>query len=406
MGKPPVSQISMAEAARLTRILPFLAFGVIALPETAYATLSPFIRSSMQLTEAQMGIVGGALMTGTLLATLPVGAVLDKFEVRKAVSLWMIALGTTLFAVAVQSSFSGLYAALLAVGLVRSGNIPLVNKFIILSHKVRGRGTAMGLIHSAAPAAALLGALAFPRIAVTMGWGISYVGLAVLSTAVGIAFWALHSGDSGAGEERIKSMRSLFSKSRPLLRLSILYGVYVSTMFSVLAFLVLYLVDVLEYTAVTAGLFFGVTQLASAGGRILWGRLADNRFATNRALLLSLIAWATAAVYVLLSLLSPQSSTLWVLFLMIALGASVLSSWGIQSIMIVDVVGEQSTAGAFALLMFFVALAGIGGPTLFGLVLEIFESYPVAFRLLGGIAAISAIGFASQKIEPHSATAV
>ena len=388
------------------RLLPFLAFGVISLPETAFATLAPFIRSSMQLTEAQIGVVGGALMMGTLLATLPLGTLIDRLEVKKGVTFWMMALGTTFFAVAVQSTFGGLYAALLTVGIVRSGILPLVNKFIVVIHKARGRGKALGLIHSAAPIAGLLGALAFPRLAATMGWSSSYVVLAVLSLAVGTAFWALFSGHPGADEQRTKSVRKLFSNARPLLRLSILYAVYVSTMFAVRAFLALYLVDVIGFTAVTAGLFFGITQLASVGGRIAWGQLADNLFSTNRAMLLSLNAWVAAAVYMLLSLVTPESSNAWVVFLMIALGASVLSSWGTQSILLVDIVGEQSTAGAIALLMFFVALAGIGGPTLFGLVLEIFDSYSAASRLLGGIAVISAIGFASQKIEPHSATAV
>src|SRR3990170_4967632 len=130
----------------------FATFAVVSLADRAYAPLAPFIRSGLQLSQAQMGYAGGAIMAGTLLGTL----------------------GLSFLALSQQRTFYGLVAGLFVVGSVRSGVIPLVNKMLALRYGAEERGSAMGTVLAGGPLGGLIGALALPFLGQSHGWSAGY----------------------------------------------------------------------------------------------------------------------------------------------------------------------------------------------------------------------------------------
>jgi len=370
----------------------FATFAVVSLADRAYAPLAPFIRSGLQLSQAQMGYAGGAIMAGTLLATLPLGALIDRTNTKR--SLWLIvgALGLSFLALSRQRTFYGLVAGLFLVGSVRSGVIPLVNKVLALRYGAEERGSAMGAVLAGGPLGGLIGALALPFVGESQGWSAGYRLLGVTAIAIGLVCWrALPALGESSRDSSGSGTRG--DHRRRLLALSLTYSVYVMTLYVVRSFLTLYLVDVVGVSPVLAGAFYALAQVAAVGGRVLWGVLADRFMATRRSWSLALNSGWTAVALVLLSLLSPESSPWAVAGLMVIWGLGVKSSWAIQSAVLADQARDGSVARSTAMLFFFMGFTGILGPVAFGSLLEATGSYFLGFRVFAGVAAASAAVF-------------
>ncbi len=341
-----------------------------------------------------MGIAGGAMLAGLFVTVLPAGAIIDRVGSRLALGAIMTALGLAFIGVASQQSFWGLVAALFIVGLVGSGVKPAINKTIAIRYAREQRGTTLGLIEAGAPMAGLVGALVLPAVALAIGWNVGYrlIGVAALLSA--FVCWVLIPTVQFRRENSRPLFHFVLRNQGTFLILSATYALTVSAVMAARVFLTLFLVDIVNLTAIVAGFYFALTQASAAGGRILWGILADRHFAQNRTGLLSLNTWLSAVSFALLSVLSAKSTPLMIAFVMLLLGISILASWGIMSVLVVDMAGEDSTASATSVILTLMVIAGVLGPIIFGIVVDLTDSYQLALRLFGGVLVLSAVLFA------------
>jgi sugar phosphate permease len=127
-------------------------------------------------------------------------------------------------------------------------------------------------------------------------------------------------------------------RSTTFLILVAAYGFYALSL-SADVYVTLFLVDVVKITAVAAGILFGLIQLTGMGGRVFWGFLADRRFREDRMGLLAIVNWLTVISFILLMMLDSSSKGWMIAVVMVVIGMSVASSWGILSTVLGDVVG-------------------------------------------------------------------
>ena len=168
------------------------------------------------------------------------------------------------------------------------------------------------------------------------------------------------------------------------------YGFYALSL-SADVYVTLYLVDVVKITAVAAGFFFGLIQLTGIGGRMFWGFLADRRFKENRMGLLAIINWMTVISFIFLMLLDSSSEGWIIAVVMVVIGMSVASSWGILSTVLGDVVRVSSIAVATSVIYFTTNIADMVGPVLFGATLEATQSYQITIGRFMGVAVCTAL---------------
>lgn len=357
--------------------------------------LAPYIRSSLGIDKSQVGYLLGALMVGTLVATLPLSSLLSRVDTRRTFGGILTLIGLGLSAAALQRSFLGLVTALFLVGLPRAALVPLVNRVIAENIDPAKRGSITGFMFAAVPLGGFVGALVLPALSETIHWGAGYGLLAILALAGGIASWVLLGGDGPARMANGQRLNLRAFGSRAFLMLAITYGFYALSLSSE-AFITLYLVDVVKISALLAGAFFGLIQLTGIGGRVLWGILADRYFSRNRWWLLVFTNGLAVGSFALLMRLSQGSPYWLIVATMIGFGLSAAASWGILSTLVGDVVEISQVGMATAAVFFLTTIADSGGPVLFSNALRVTGSYQSTIGIYLGIAILTTLAFAAM----------
>jgi MFS family permease len=369
-----------------------LALSIDSISVRSTSLLAPFIRAALHLDDGQFGFVFSALTVGTLISAIPTAAILNRLKPNRAFGMIMAALGLALFLVSWQDSFFGLIAALFLVGLLRTGIIPMVNRVITEQYAASQRGSRMGVIYAAVPFGGVVGALVLPAIAQFFNWNAGYRFLGGAALVAGLVAWKLAPQDTASRSSLKPALGKAALRSNAFIMLGATYGVYALSL-SADAFVTLYLVDVVKISALIAGIFFGLIQLTGIGGRVFWGILADRYFSKNRWWLLVGTNWLMVLAFVLLLLLNPQSAWWMIAGVMVTIGLSAASSWGILSTLLGDVVGIGSVAIASATMFFITNITDVFGPVLFSSVHKLAGSYQPTLILFMGFAILSALSF-------------
>jgi predicted MFS family arabinose efflux permease len=376
-----------------------------ALAVRSVVLLAPFIRSGLNIDESRYGYLLSAIMAGTLLAVLPAGRLIDRLEARRGLPVILMGMGLACLAISVQTSLTGLVAALFFLGLLRAGIIPQVNRLVTGLFARSQRGGTLGLIYAAVPLGAGLGAVLFPAIGQYFSWRATYVALSMLA---GAAAWLSRTqlpqdAPVAPTPGPVRDLTPL--RSRVFIILAVTYGLYALSLTTEL-YVTLYLVDVVRITAIAAGAFFGLIQWVGVGGRVFWGILADRLFPKNRIGLLAIISWITVIAFSLLVRLGAASPSWMIVVIMALIGLSAASSWGILSTALGDVVGSRAIAVATSVIYFMTNIADVIGPILFGAGLGATQSYSGTisrFVLVAIGAACAFTGLAWHMAGSHQA---
>jgi predicted MFS family arabinose efflux permease len=375
IGSPlPRPALASHKLQRAVAAIALIALLVDSLTVRSLILLAPYIRSQLGIDESQYGYLMAALMTGTMLTTLPLGGLMGRINTRRGFGAILTLIGIGLLTISFQASFYGLVLALFFTGVLRAGIIPLVNRVIAESYDRNQRGAITGFIFAAIPMGGFLGALALPALGGYFDWGMGYRLLGIFGLAGGLTAWVLLPRDQNAyPANRPKiDLRSLTSKSFIILGLG--YGLFALSM-TTEAFITLYLVDMVKISALVAGVFFGMIQLTGVAGRLFWGVLADRYFSHNRWWLLAFTSSLMVISFLLLVRLGSQSPY-WLIGLdMLGFGLSAASSWVILSTLVGDVVGISAVAAATAVIFFITNITDTGGPVLFSKALGLTQSY-------------------------------
>jgi YNFM family putative membrane transporter len=389
---------SIAAIAILTLVIDALFIRSISL-------LAPLIRTSLNLDVRQIGYVNAALVAGTLVITLPLGSILGRVNTRQVFPIIMASVGLVAFWIAVQNSFEGLLIAMFMLGLLRAGIIPSVTRVITENFPQEQRGRIMGLVYAAYPLGGFIGAIGIPALAEFFGWHTSYRLLGVISLVGSLLLWRLTPKDSPNQPTSLPKGGFSLLKASPFIVLITAYAIFEFSMAGEV-FVTLYLVDVVKISAILAGTFFGIIQLTGMGGRVFLGFLADRYFRSNRWGLLAITSGLMVISYGLLIRLGPASPWWIITGIMVLLGMSVASSWGVLSALLGDVVAIEQVAIASATIFFITNISDVLGSVAYGNFLNWTQSYQTTLGIFMGFGVISVFIFAWMAYQNRHHTLI
>lgn len=358
-----------------------------ALPGFLTGGVSVQLRAELGFGERGLGFAVGAFFAAAAVSSALLGRTAERLGPSASMRLSAASSAVALLGVAATArSFTVLLLWLAVGGVANALAQPAANLFIATTMPAERLGMAFAVKQSGIPAATLLGGLAVPTIALTVGWRWAFVAGAVLPIAGALTLPGTgHQRPTAADARRHRAEVPL----RPLVVLAFGIGFGAAAAGTLGAFLV--------NAAVDAGIGEGpaglLVSLGSAIGitvRLFAGRRADRRGGGHlRVVSLMLIAGSVA--YGLYATQVP-----WVLLLAtpLAFGAG----WGWPGLFNLAVVrAHPSAPGAASGITQTGTYAGaVLGPVVFGAVVEA-ASYRAAWLLAAGFALAGAATIAAGR---------
>jgi predicted MFS family arabinose efflux permease len=170
--------------------------------EIAPASVTPLVRESLGVSASAAGLVVGVMFGTAVVASLPVGGVLDRTDSRRAIAVAVGALlvaGVWGYLAGRAGSFVGVLASRVLGGVafvvVWNAGIEIVSEAV--GSEIRA--TAVGAFTASGPVGFALGQATGPVIAARFGWSavlVAYVGIVLVGLAL---FWGPSRGLGGVG---------------------------------------------------------------------------------------------------------------------------------------------------------------------------------------------------------------
>lgn len=351
------------------------------LPAFLVGALAVQLRADLGIGLAAVGLATAALFAVSGALARPFGGLVQRIGSRRGLVLAALLSTASLCGVGLAPSYPVLLAALVVGGVGNSIAQPAAN--LSLSELVaEGRwGFAFGIKQSSIPAATLLGGLAVPGIALTVGWRWA-LGVAAL-LALAIAAWTARSGPNLQARLRTRggdADRGLPRGALLVLTVGAGFAAAASTSLGV------FLVDSGVQAGLRpgeSGLLFALSSMLGLTGRIGAGWLADRHPRRSLYLVIANMLVCGSVGYVLLAV---GTAPLFVAGSLLAYGAG----WTWTGLFHFAIVKENRLAAARAtgVVQTGLSLGAAAGPLLFG-VLAQSTSYRTAWL---GTAALSLAG--------------
>lgn len=358
------------------------------LPVFLVGTLAVKLREFLQFDSAHLGVAVACYYLGAAVASVPFARVTDRIGAIRMMHTIAVVQALLLMTMAIcMRSWGGLVLLLALSGMMSSGATLSTNQFLARRLQLNSQGIALGVKQAAVPFATLLGGLALPGVALTIGWRWSFIfaALVALSAIVLIpgtpTTFAVSRGRKTMADSRVAIL--------PLAIIALGFGLGVFAANSLTAFLVTGGVTVgLSQGALglTAALASGVAMVARVG----LGYIADVREQCNFCIVAVMLV-VGASGYVLIAIGSAiRIESLFIIGTVVALGVG----WGWSGLFNLAVIRSHMNAPARATAVVQIGgrLGGVIGPVGLGIVADR-ESYTVAWLLASctGVAGAAAI---------------
>jgi predicted MFS family arabinose efflux permease len=242
-------------------------------PAFLTGAVSVQLRESIGVQEGQLGLAIGAFFLGAAAGSAVLGNVAQRLGGPRAMStgLAMTVMTGALIAGLARSALSLTFLLLIA-GVSNALTQPAANLMLAERLAVERLGMALALKQSGMPMATMLGGLAVPALALTLGWQAAFLAGAALA---GLALIALRERDRTSNPAPRPVIRPRPDLSNPLL---VTYAVVGGLGAAAAGSLVGFLVSGAESAGVTparAGLLLSLGSVIGVSSRLLQGRLVD-----------------------------------------------------------------------------------------------------------------------------------
>ena len=238
--------------------------------------MAPVIRTDLGLTAADFGFFLSAFFASQVLTALPSGLMTDRFGVGWTLSLAMLMMAVGMGLFAVTPGFSGGVVAMFIMGLGYSLVNPATAKGVLTWYPRNRRATAMGIKQFGVPVGGVVGA-GGGMLVVLIDWRLVLMLIAGATLVIG-GLWLLFARrptrDDRGFRGILKDLRAVLGHpSLGIICISnIAFSIGQSSLF---AYLTLFLRDAAALSQPLASLGTGLSQAASAGGRIGFSYLSD-----------------------------------------------------------------------------------------------------------------------------------
>jgi len=376
-----------------------VAYGMGAFGILGVSPLAPSLVEGFRLSRLDVAFIVPSVYLGGLFFSLPAGHLADRWGVRPTL-LGGLATGAGGLALAAAAPrFWMFLGCLFLAGVGWSVVNPVLGKAIVDLFPVRERGIAMGIKQMGLTVGGVISALTLPPIAAVLGWRAAVAACAIVMGVPALASWPLLAPlagmrQSAAGRSGAESQSNWWWLGRPALLVLFSGGVALGMLQSaVLAYLPLYGVQVLGFTAVAAGALVAAAQAGGAVARLGLGAASDRWLGGRRPPWLVLSSLIAAAVFLTYAI-APMPRPLVAATLAFAAGIGAHGWVGIYFIASAEAGGPRQS-GLLSGVSFAAIVVGLllGAP-LFGAVLESSDSYEAAWGVFAALSLLVAAAMA------------
>lgn len=273
----------------------------------SYSSLSVFIQPSYSISYTQVGFITSVTFLGNLTVFFLVGILVDRMGAKSAlrISFGLIALGS--FIAFLSSMYFELLIGYYIIGFGYGIIIPATNR-IVMDTYYPHHSTVMGIKQAGAPIGLAMAAIILPAIA--FRYSLSYSFLALTAGAlISMVFVGRNSREKSSSSISLsKSLRELF---RTMIGNRVLVAVSATSIFlswgqqTVFTYYALFMQSI-GYHAETAVIFLFIVMTGAIFGRIMWMKIGDRYFGTDRVGALSMITFFSGLMILIFPYLSSS----------------------------------------------------------------------------------------------------
>lgn len=369
--------------------------------EIVPASVTPLVRESLRIGPSAAGLLVGVMFGAAVVASLPVGVVLDRTDSRVAVAVAVLALvaaGIWGWIAGRAGDYRSVLASRALGGVayvvVWNAGIDIVSRAVPSSR----RATAVGVFTASGPLGFALGQGVGPRVAARFGWPAVFPAFAGLVVVGLVLFWPASRG-YGASRTDAPSLRAFGSvlRNRNVWSIGILGFLGYALYLFVNSWGPSYLTQELGFSLAVSGVLVAIFPAIGVASRVSGGFLSDRIFGGRRRPIV-LGSFGLAAPFLLAF---PRFRWLPALVLVLLLaGFAVQLTLGLCYTYVREVVDPRVAATAVAF-QTSVGLAGAFVAPIAGGVVVNAAGFEGAF-LLSGMVALVGVAVAWQAPEPDS----
>ena len=367
-------------------ILTFLAFIMYTVNFSNYAPLAPGIVATMGLSYTQSGLILALNSIVQAIFLMPMGILSDRWGGRRVLFFGLLMLGLSVISFPLSGSYGMILVTRVILGIGGASVITSCVKLISAVYPPETQDRAIGIWGMGWGCGFLLTFLFMPVIEAVAGWEMGFYasGIATLLVlAVSLPF--LKGGTAMAPSLKLDTetvRRVLSGNFFPAV------GVRFTAIFvtvGALAWIPFYLKEAFLVSPISigyVGALFGVMTIpASAAGGIV-----SNRWKKKPVILIAMV------MCTLSSFLIVHSPSLGLAVLSVAVLGWGTMFWAAPTIAIINADAGRSVGFRYGLFNSIGFTGSFLAPVLMGYALDVTGSYPVAFAVLGGGAALLGIG--------------
>ncbi|MFQ5381265.1 MAG: MFS transporter [Dehalococcoidia bacterium] len=364
----PARATAFASAVATAGVLPVFLTGGLAVQ----------IAADLGFSESKLGLAVATYFATSALASAPLGRLAQRIGFASSLRLAAALSAVALAGIALSPTLGVLSLSLVAGGLANSLGQPAANGFIVHAVPERRRAFAFAVKQSAIPFSTLLGGLAVPVLALTVGWRWAFAAAALAAAVLPAA----RPGDPPPVRTAAPGERLL--RLAPLLVLGGAAAFAAAAANSLGAFVTASAVDA-GFGEAAAGWIQAAGSITGLSVRLLVGWLTDRGSVRDFSLVVAMMAGGVAGF----AFLGTGSLLLFALGVAIGYGLG----WAWPGLFNYAVAQRHLAAPAAAtgITQSGVYIGGASGPLVFGLVAE-HESYALGWGLTAISAAIAAAG--------------
>jgi len=354
------------------------------------APLLPFIRDDLILDYTQLGFVLSAFSLSYGVSQLLAGWLADRIGPRISITIGIVGVAVAGLLVGLSQTYIMLLVFLVLMGIAGGGYHPSAPPLISKMVEPKNRGRALGLHQIGGSASFMIAPLLAAAIATAWSWRGSFIGLAIPTIVFGIIFYMILGKRTDTPKTDYKITDNLQEEPLPqvqwrrLIILIFMSAFAGSVVFSVGAFIPLYMVDHFNVSEGQAAVFLALFYSTGIVASPLGGYLSD-RLGT-----VPVILGASLIVGPVIFLLNLASYGWGISAVLVALGITIFIRMPASESYIISHTPAQYRSTTLGVYYFF-AMESVGVLTpVIGYLIDRFGFY-LSFTVMGAVTAAVSI---------------
>jgi MFS family permease len=360
---------------------------------TTLVVMAPVIKEDLSLTFAQFGLVVTAYSIGQITGSLPAGHLADRVGVGWALVVAHVLLILGALMLTQTNGMALAFSAMVVTGWGYSIVNPATAKGVFESFPPARRATAMGIKQTGVPLGGVISAT-LGAFATAGAW--HWITVVVVGITIAGAGLCLLIVEKPRSRERTASSSRFGTLGEVAKDFNFGRFVLSNMMFNVgqqnfFAYLTLFIREAAQVSQELAGLCYGVAQTASVVGRLGWGTISDFLFGGRRKGLTVGIGIVAAILLASMAAIDPRAGMVFAIALAGLLGVTVASYAPLMQTMAVEAVQPRLAGSATGYTLVGTYVGSIGGPPLFGWVVDVTGQFVSGWYLCAGLVATGVV---------------